>query len=65
MDSKTYPKPVLRLIGTDGNAFAIMGKALRVLKPISQDLADEYLVKAKSGDYDNLLAVTMEYCDVI
>lgn len=59
-------KPVVRLIGEDGNAFVIMGKVVKALKRAgySQDQIKEYQAKAMSGDYDNLLAVTMEYVEV-
>ena len=59
-------KPTVQLMGTDGNAFAIMGKVSRELKRFGFD--DEYIQKYKkeamSGDYDNLLRVTMEYVKV-
>ena len=59
-------KPVVRLIGEDGNAFAILGKVTKAMKRAgySQDEVKEYQAKAMSGDYDHLLAVTMEYVDV-
>ena len=59
-------KPVVQLIGEDGNAFAIMGKVVKALRRAgySQDQIKEYQAKAMSGDYDNLLAVTMEYVEV-
>ncbi len=59
-------KPPLALVGRDGNAFAILGLAFRAAKKAgwSQTQIDEYKGKATSGDYDNLLAVTMDYFDV-
>ena len=59
-------KPVVRLIGEDGNAFAILGKVTKAMKRAgySQDEVKEYQAKAMSGDYDHLLATTMEYVDV-
>lgn len=58
-------KPVVKLTGTDGNAFAIMGKVTRALKDAGQgDLVDQYRKEATSGDYDHLLQVTFEYVDV-
>ena len=64
--SATESKPKLQLSGEDGNAFAIMGKASRAAKKAGwpQEKIDEYFAKAKSGDYDNLLQVTMTYFDV-
>ena len=56
----------VKLIGEDGNVFAIMGKVSKALKKAGHyDLANEYLYKAKSGYYDNLLAVTLEYVEVV
>ena len=59
-------KPVVKLIGEDGNAFAIMGKVVRAMKTAgySQDEIKDYQAKAMSGDYDNLLAVTMDFVEV-
>ena len=59
-------KPVVKLIGEDGNAFAILGKVTKAMKMsgYSQDEIKEYQAKAMSGDYDHLLATTMEYVEV-
>jgi len=56
-------KPVVKLTGNDGNAFAIMGRIQRALKKNGADreYIDQYLSKAMSGNYDHLLAVSMEY----
>lgn len=59
-------KPVVKLIGTDGNAFAIMGRVTSALKKAGYDsnYIDKYRKEAMSGDYDNLLFVTMDYVDI-
>jgi len=59
-------KPEVKLVGEDGNAFAIMGRVQRALEQAGADeeYIDQYLNKATSGDYDHLLQVTMEYVDV-
>lgn len=59
-------KPTVNLVGCDGNAFAILGKAQKALKKegYTQDEVDEYFDEATSGDYDHLLQVTMKWCDV-
>lgn len=56
----------VELTGTDGNAFAIMGKVKNALRKnkVSQADIDEYLAEAMSGDYDNLLVVTMKTVNV-
>lgn len=56
-------KPVLKIIGTDGNAFAILGKAQRVAKQNGMDW-DKIRTEATSGNYDNLLGVMMKYFEV-
>lgn len=60
------PKPVLQLVGQDGNAFAILGLALRAAKKAgwTTEQQDAYTTRAMSGDYQNLLAVTLEFFDV-
>ena len=59
-------KPIVRLVGHDGNAFSIMGRVKQALKRAGADkeYIDEYLSEATSGDYDHLLMVSMGYVDV-
>ena len=57
----TAERPSLTLIGQDGNAFSILGKARRALLLAGRD--DDWAAfqaDATSGDYDHLLAVVME-----
>lgn len=58
--------PPLKLTGQDGNAFMVMGLAHRAARRAGK--SDEWIAAydkdAMSGDYDNLLAVTMTYFDV-
>lgn len=60
-------KPTLELIGEDGNAFFILGKASKVAKKAGWDeeKLDEFKKEAMSGDYDHLLQTCMEYFDVV
>jgi hypothetical protein len=54
----------LSLVGEDGNAFSILGRAQKVLRKGGKgDLLNEFMEKAMSGDYDNLLHTCMEYFD--
>jgi hypothetical protein len=58
-------KPVLVLIGQDGNAFNVLGKARRALRQAGR--GDEWMTfeaEATSGDYDHLLATAMDWFDV-
>jgi len=59
-------KPVLKLVGNDGNAFAILGNAIRVARKAgwTPDQIKEFQSKAMNGDYNNLLCVCMEYFEV-
>lgn len=52
----------VELTGKDGNAFAIMGAVKNAMRrnKVSQEDIDKYLEEAMSGDYDNLLVVTMK-----
>ncbi len=56
-------KPIVKFIGTNGNTFALMGRVKKALFKTGAD--DEYIKKylneAMSGDYDNLLCVTIDY----
>ena len=59
-------KPTVKLVGNDGNAFAILGRVSKALRRAGADkeYVDGYVSKATSGDYDHLLVVSMEYVDV-
>lgn len=59
-------KPEVKFIGEDGNAFAILGKVKKALiKSGQSDKVSSYMKEAMSGDYNNLLSVTMKYVDVV
>jgi hypothetical protein len=58
-------RPVLTLIGQDGNAFAILGKARRALRLAGRgDEWADFVAEATSGDYDHLLATAMDWFEV-
>jgi len=65
-DAIAEPKPKVRLSGTDGNAWAIMGRVNDALRKAgaSKEHRDRYREESMSGDYDNLLRVAMKYADV-
>lgn len=56
----------------DGNAFAIMGVVVNAMRsqlalPSEEinKIIQEYREKAMSGDYENLLAVSLDYAEII
>ena len=53
------------LVGVDGNAFAVMGYVVRAMKEVGycKQEIDDYLTRAKSSDYDNLLCESMAMID--
>jgi len=62
-----YNTPTVKLIGKNGNAFAVLGATVKALKLYGADkeYTDRYIDEAMSGDYDHLLGVTMEYVNVV
>ena len=60
------PLPICRLIGTDGNVFAIIGKVQRVLREAGQpDRASAFAERAfQCRSYDEVLQLCLEYVDV-
>jgi len=59
-------KPTLVLVGTDGNVFSIIGKALRVARDagFSSEKIEAFKKEVTSGDYDHALQTCMDYFDV-
>ena len=59
-------KPTVKLIDINGNAFAIIGRVKDALQKAGADkeFVDKYQDEVMSGDYDNLLCVTMDYVHV-
>jgi hypothetical protein len=58
-------KVTMRLVGEDGNAFAIMGRFRRAARDAgwSAEEISHVLEEAMAGDYDHLLAVMMEHVE--
>lgn len=58
----------VRLVGQDGNAFAILGRVAKAMRieGVSKEQIDSYLHEAMSKDYHHLLQTTIETvnCDV-
>jgi hypothetical protein len=56
----------VKLVGNDGNAYAIMGavkKGLQKAGATKEDI-DTYLAESMSGDYNHLLATACDWVDV-
>jgi len=58
--------PKLKLVGEDGNAFAILARARKAARKAGwpQERIDEFLRIAKGGNYTHLLSTCMEYFEV-
>lgn len=61
-----YPNIVVDLSTIDGNAFSVMGAVTRAMSRAGVDLDEinQYRREATSGNYDNLLAVTMNWVSI-
>jgi len=58
-------RPMLVLVGEDGNAFNVLGKARRALRLAGRgDEWSAFVAEATSGDYDHLLVTAMEWFEV-
>jgi len=59
-------KPVLRLSGSDGNAFMILAAAKRAARKAgwSDERFQKFKTEATSGDYDHVIQTCMEHFDV-
>ena len=61
-----HPEITVRLVGTNGNAFAVLGTVNRAMKQagVPQSERDEFMSEATAGDYDQLLATCMRWVEV-
>lgn len=52
------------LVGVDGNAFSVMGYTTRAMKKAGfTDQVAQYQKEATSGDYENLICVSVQWID--
>lgn len=60
------PKYNLKVKIRDGNAFGIMGQVSEALRKAgaTKEERDQYIAEATSGDYDNLLRVSMKWVNI-
>lgn len=61
-----YPDVSVKLIGENGNAFAILNSVTKALKRagVSVEEIAQFKSEAMSGDYNNLLRVCMDWVEV-
>ena len=59
-------RPVLNLVGQDGNAFNVLGLARQAARKAgwSGEKIEAFLNEAMAGDYNHLLFVCMDYFEV-
>lgn len=61
-----YPHINVPMVGEDGNAFSILGRAARCARDggLSTEQIAEFRKEATSGDYNHLLCTVMEFFNV-
>ena len=61
-----YPNVHVKLVGRDGNAFAILGACSKAARKgrVPKEEIDKFMTEAMSGDYDNLLWTCTKWFDV-
>jgi len=67
MMTTKYPEIEVELIGRDGNAFSIIAAVTRSLRrnKVSEEEISSYKTEAMNGDYNHLLATTMNWVTVL
>ena len=59
-EKQPHTENVIDLTGPEGNAFVLMGYAIRFAKQLGLDSSD-IIEEMKSGDYENLIQVFDNY----
>lgn len=61
-----YEDVTVQLTGTDGNAFAILGRVQAALRRagVGDDAIRDFRAEATSGDYDHLLQTAIRWVNV-
>lgn len=61
-----YPDIKVKLIGTDGNAFALLARVNGALKKagVPEEEFEVFFKEATSGDYNHLLCTCMDWVTV-
>lgn len=62
-----YSHVKVKLVGEDGNAFAIIGRVRKALRRagVSNDEIMAFTTEATSGNYDHLLQTVMTWIDPV
>ncbi len=65
-DTPRYPHISVRLVGEDGNAFAILGRCRCAMldADVPKEEIDAFLTEARRADYDALLHTCMRWFEV-
>ncbi|WP_296203920.1 hypothetical protein [uncultured Hyphomicrobium sp.] len=65
-DKPKYPDITVELTGSDGNAFAVLGKVRKALRQagLRDDEIKKFSDEAMAGDYDHLLRTCMRWVNV-
>jgi hypothetical protein len=66
MEEVKYPNITVKLVGTDGNAFAILGKVKTALRKndVPEEEIKKFQTEAIDGDYDHLLQTCIRWVNV-
>lgn len=61
-----YPNINVKLSQTDGNAFSVLGKVSSALRrnKVSEEVVNDFMKEATSGDYDHVLQTCFKYVSV-
>jgi hypothetical protein len=61
-----HPEIAVRLVGTDGNAYAVLGAVRRALRDagVSDEEIQAFSDDATAADYNHLLATCMAWVDI-
>ena len=61
-----YPNITVKLVGNDGNAYAILGTVRKAMRNngVPEERIDEWFKEATSGNYDHLLVTCMQWVNV-
>ena len=67
MTTPKFPDVEVKLVGQNGNAYAILAAVRRGLRKaeVSNADVDRFVEEATAGDYDNLLRVCMAWVVVV